>query len=340
MAQQGDDSKGDSVDDNTVNRVTSGLTYLLRPIKGLDSNRKYLSCAANGSVVDLWDKNDGSGRQQWLITKVGMEQNNGIFHLVPHDGLSSNRKFLSCTSDGSKCDLWDKDDDSGRQRWVFIPIGEDPKTEQPLFNIRVEKGVNNGRTWLSCASDGKRVDLWYSDDKSGRQRWIVEPLDMVIQGIDFDTAAGQILDKAPMEIATQTLENTTSSVQAMKFVVSSEVTNASTFAQEAGVSVTVGTEFETGVPFVADGKVSMSLTASYKASWSSSSSTKQSWTQEFPVQVNPGKTVRATATVFKANMSVPYTATLKSKATGQTAKAKGVWHGASTWDIQYKTQEI
>jgi len=333
MAQQKYYDEGKN-DPNTVNDIATGVTYHLYPLKGLSTNNKYLSCTSDGGKVDLYHKDDNSGRQQWKLKQLSMSGKNAVYNITPFDGIfGSNKKIFSCTWDGKKVDLYHKDDGSGRQRWVFIPNGRDPKSNQPVFNIRVLRGVDNGRVWLSCTDNGKLVDLYHRDDGSGRQKWVVTPVDMKIVSIDYQLDAAKILNSSPMLLASQTLRNHTGQKQSMKFTVNQEVTNESTFNNTAGISVTVGTTFSAKVPMMGDSEISMSATASYEHSWGGSKSTKQSWSQEFPVEVDANKTVKAKAIVKKVVMDVPYVATLKSSATGKVAYVRGVWKGTHTYDI-------
>lgn len=97
---------------------------------------------------------------------------NVLYNVRVHRGVATDRKLLSCGGTGEKVDLWTVDDDSNRQKWMFV------KLPDGSYNIRVYGGVTTGRTLLSCGSDGAKVDLWTVDDGSGRQRWILEPLAM------------------------------------------------------------------------------------------------------------------------------------------------------------------
>jgi hypothetical protein len=81
-------------------------------------------------------------------------------------GLDTNRSLLSCTPDGTKCELASVDDGSGRQKWKVVGI--------PGFGIKcyiIVSGGTKGRTYLSCNEDGTLVDLWERDDRGGRQVW-------------------------------------------------------------------------------------------------------------------------------------------------------------------------
>ena len=56
----------------------------------------------------------------------------------------------------------------------------DTNIQRPVFNIRVEKGTYDGRKLLSCSDNGEVVDLLTHDDGSGRQKWVLTPLDTQI----------------------------------------------------------------------------------------------------------------------------------------------------------------
>lgn len=144
----------------------------LQVLRGLTSARSLLSCTADGGTVDLFDQDDGSGRQQWRVELVPGRTD--VYHIFVVGGVSGDRRYLSCTSDGTKVDLFARDDDSGRQRWRFVPVSGSGIPS--YYNIRVDAGVTNGRVLLSCTPDGAVVDLWHTDDPSGRQRWQVQPL--------------------------------------------------------------------------------------------------------------------------------------------------------------------
>lgn len=144
----------------------------LQILRGLTTNRCLLSCTGDGKTVDLWSNDDGSGRQRWtfVLSKVRGEQE--VYNIVVEKGLTSDRKFLSCSSDGARVDLWSVDDGSGRQRWEIFPIDNSPTPD--TYMIKVCEGVASDRRYLSCTPDGKKVDLFPGDDGSGRQRWQIQ----------------------------------------------------------------------------------------------------------------------------------------------------------------------
>jgi hypothetical protein len=54
-----------------VQNSSSANTYLIQSCGGVSTNKKFLSTNADGTKVDLWSEDDGSGRQRWTITSLG-----------------------------------------------------------------------------------------------------------------------------------------------------------------------------------------------------------------------------------------------------------------------------
>ena len=66
----------------------------------------------------------------------------------------------------------------------------------------------------------------------------------------------------------------------------------------------------------------------------------KSWKASFMVSVDPGQTVRVASTTTRARLEVPYTITLRSKATQVEVETKGLWVGESTWDPRHTVTTI
>lgn len=143
---------------NAVNIVASG---------GLDSDKNLLSCTDDGTVVNLWNVDDASGRQKWQFTRV--DGYDDVYNIKVVNGVNSSRKYLSAMPDGTSVNLWTEDDGSGRQRWKLIPVKN--YSSYTTYLIEVYGGISSDRKYLSCSADGTSVDLWREDDASGRQIW-------------------------------------------------------------------------------------------------------------------------------------------------------------------------
>jgi len=149
----------------------SGTDRNFQVLRGIDGNASLLSCTADGAKVDLWGKDDGSGRQKWNIFRV--EGFDDVYNIMVSGGIDGDKVYLSCTPDGKTVDLWHTDDGSGRQRWQFVAVGSNVPD---YYCIRVFGGTSGDNVYLSCTSDGKTVNLWNADDGSGRQRWQLQDL--------------------------------------------------------------------------------------------------------------------------------------------------------------------
>lgn len=149
----------------TTNYSASAVN--LQILHGLTTDRNLLSCTDDGTVVNLWSGDDGSGRQKWQFKRV--EGYNDVYNIRIFNGVYSSRTYLSATPDGNSVDLWPEDDGSGRQRWKVIPVKN--YSGYNTYLIEVFDGVWSDRKYLSCSADGTIVNLWTADDGSGRQIW-------------------------------------------------------------------------------------------------------------------------------------------------------------------------
>jgi hypothetical protein len=145
----------------------------IRIAGGTPIDRKYLSAGSEGDYLDLFNRDDGSGRQRWFIETPPQRWFMGgrkpsYVHIRVAGGTPPKRLLLSATLDGEIVDLFAKDDGEGRQRW-FIE-------QQPggYVHIRISGGTPEDRRLLGANSNGSGVELTDKDDGSGRQRWIID----------------------------------------------------------------------------------------------------------------------------------------------------------------------
>jgi len=290
----------------------------IRVSGGTNAGEDFLSCTAKG-LVDLYSKNDGSGRQTWVFHAV---QKN-TFNILISGGTNEGAIFLSCTAAGL-VDLYDKDDSSGRQRWTLH------KVSAGVYNIIVFDGVDDLK-FLSCTADGK-VDLWNEDDGSGRQRW---KLTVPVAYVNFDLEKGIIFSTTPEVLAEQTLRNMSSVTQSMTFQVSETVTETSTFSNNSGGSVKIGSTIKCGVPCVSNKTICKELTVSYSHTWGKTETISKQVTSSFPLVAPPGKTVVCKAIVTEAKLRVPYVFIF-----GDGTEETGIWEGVSVFGLETEIYEL
>lgn len=134
---------------------------------GTPKDKKFLSCTKDGKKVDMYKKDDNSGRQKWEIKAVPGLSNQ--YNILVNHGVKNDRKFLSSNLDGVNVYLSDKDEGTGMQRWEFRKAYKNKDVN--IFKVKVAGGVIGKNKLLSSLLDGDRVMLASKDDGSGRQRW-------------------------------------------------------------------------------------------------------------------------------------------------------------------------
>jgi hypothetical protein len=101
----------------------SGLTnvYNIKVAGGRDGCNIFLSsasCAGGSNLVDLFNVDDGSGRQRWMLSPSGSG-----FNIQPFNGRAGCNDFLSVASCGTDLvDLFGVDDGSGRQQFTLTAV--------------------------------------------------------------------------------------------------------------------------------------------------------------------------------------------------------------------------
>ena len=116
----------------------------------------------------------------------------------------------------------------------------------------------------------------------------------------YHTSRGTATTLRPERIGYQYINNTDSSVeQSTMFSVSETVTETSTFTHTAGIEVMVGTEFTSGVPSLAEGKITVEVTASYEFSAGIERSVEKQMQADYNCVAPAGKIVTCEALLFK-----------------------------------------
>ncbi|MDD2665990.1 MAG: ETX/MTX2 family pore-forming toxin [Methanocellales archaeon] len=119
---------------------------------------------------------------------------------------------------------------------------------------------------------------------------------------------GRKLDKGQTVLTNLNYENKLDIPQSITFSGSKESTETNTWNNTVGITAKAETTFVTGIPRIAEGKITVGLEASYQHEWGGSVETKSTFSWECPIQV-PAKTkVRAEALVINSVINVPYRA--------------------------------
>lgn len=92
-------------------------------------------------------------------------------------------------------------------------------------------------------------------------------------------------------------------------------------------------DFVASIPFVAEGQIEITAELSNQWKWGKVDSTSFSYTAAIPVKVQAAESVKVSAIVSSGTLTVPFTIYLSSISTGVKVETKGIWRGATTWDL-------
>ncbi|XP_069478113.1 tachylectin-2-like isoform X2 [Ambystoma mexicanum] len=167
---------------------------------------------------------------------------------------------------------------------------------------------------------------------------------MKILNLDFLTDIGTIFNEGIEVVAEQDYDNKDSSTPLNStFKFDKTYTQESTFSHDHGFAIAVGAEtsFKTGIPFIAEGQLKISLSASTTHNWNfgekNTTTTNFSLSSNFVVQ--PGKAVHQKAVVKKAKIDVPYCATILT-IFGYKTTISGIWKGVCYFNLRVKQTDV
>ena len=157
--------------------------------------------------------------------------------------------------------------------------------------------------------------------------------------LTFTTKEGKITNQAPQFLKMEVYDNSGSSQTLYSsFRVSQQVTEKSIFTQRRTftISASATANLEIGLPYVnAGGKLGVSAARSKEISLTEENWTAITYNEESRVEVAPGKAVVKEAVVTKAELIVPWTATVIT-GLGYETTIDGEWRGITTYNFQVK----
>jgi len=208
-----------------------------------------------------------------------------------------------------------------------------PALCNPLENSCCSAGGFCGDSDAHCKCDGC-VD--YSCPSCSE----VNSKDYEVIAMEYHVDKAKITPLRPTAVGGEEINNQGSSDQSVAMSISETVSETMSFSHSAGVSVTVGTEFSVGVPFLAEGKVSMEMSASYDFSYGTETSVEKSLQAEFTCVGAAKKRTVCGAVLVKDQVSIPYTMTWGLKrAKVCTCQEKGVFHEVAANRLELDVDE-
>src|SRR5687768_12245366 len=89
--------------------------YTLEVLRGLSSNRDLLSCPPEGNTIDLWNENDGSGRQLWFFESTDDPK----YYRIRVSGGMNNPSQMYLTGSGQNRVILGPLSNAIRQQWAI-----------------------------------------------------------------------------------------------------------------------------------------------------------------------------------------------------------------------------
>lgn len=156
---------------------------------------------------------------------------------------------------------------------------------------------------------------------------------MTISRIEYHLDNWKLISAAPSNMPSQTFTNKTDLNQIMEFTFSETRTSTYTFEHSHGFGITVGTKGKIGIPFVAEGEISLEASTTHSWTFGSEISETVTFGTRFPVEARPGQTIIAKAAITRSIMDVPWTIYTKHVETGFEVQTHGTFHGVQYYHV-------
>jgi len=242
-------------------------------------------------------KGDHGRWKNWKFCKRGQHMI-GLNFRSEHDqddgdDTAGNNVQMRCTDDqvldgeGERWGRWDG--------WKICPgrsfmCGVEAKIEQHHGHRYDDTGLNQVKL-ICCTSPSFIVGFTYGQLNDASYATVPEVLGTI---------------EIKNECATEHLG--VCQPQRKSFHIDRSTTTVRSWDHSAGVSITLGTTIDAGVPFFVGGEITASVTGSYTHKWGSKVQQKKSWKSTDTCIAAPGFKVTCKFMITKSTLSVPFTA--------------------------------
>jgi hypothetical protein len=188
------------------------------------------------------------------------------------------------------------------------------------------------------------ADRNYIDDATPMN--IEEPVvRRTVRNVVYDLDKAIITDLQPLVIAEQTASNSSSYKNDVTVNYTHSYTITKSWSHSFSVTVGVETEFKCGIPFIAEGKVGVSVETSYTGQWETSEETTDSISGAITIKdVDPGKKVKVYVHGERSKLTVPFRYEQIDYYSDGSNSPKtlddGVFYGVSEYTTGWETSDI
>jgi len=178
------------------------------------------------------------------------------------------------------------------------------------LNNTFDQGSYNGSAVnIDCHQSALAGFYGYTGDWCDRFGFIIfeQPVSAVFNNFTYTTFTN--VPPFPVILLTEVATNSTNTQQSVTLAAGDVVTTQSSWTAKVGISVGLKTTLETGIPFVANGKVEVSVTGSFDYSWGEVISDTTNFTKTTPIILPANTKAQVTISGNKYTATVHYTAT-------------------------------
>lgn len=235
--------------------------------------------------------------------------------------------FAVMQSDGNFCCYQGKtpaDSSSQGFRWGTVQLGHYPPANGQYRAVLQDDGN-------FCVYRQDSTLALFSTDAIDPVKDVAE-----ITSIVYDVASAKVLQTSPEELYRQTVHNNTDVSQSSSISGSRSIAETSGWSDSLAVKVGAKTTFKTGIPYVAEGKIEVSVELTNTYTWNGSETETKTWNFSTPVTVPPHSAIVALVAATLSTIAVPYTlsGTLILQSGAQLpGHVSGIYTGSNSHDM-------
>jgi hypothetical protein len=175
-----------------------------------------------------------------------------------------------------------------------------------------QKTAGGGKFFLILQDDGNLCVYKGSGPESqGDLVWHANRTDSLkdvseIISLVYDLDRAETTPEGFSDLYKETVHNNTAQTQSSSITGSISVSETSGWSDTLGFKVGVSTSFKTGVPCIAEGKVTVSVEMSNTYTWNGSTTNTKTWGFSTPVSVPAHSKMSAVVSAHRSTIVVPY----------------------------------
>ncbi|KAK9741466.1 hypothetical protein RND81_03G108300, partial [Saponaria officinalis] len=272
---------------------------------------------------------------------IAFQADNGLFFDYSTQGFTSSDigidTVMNETEINKDGDIQIKQKGAGGLYWgftsdVMYPIPNLPDLkEKTLFSVVKLKGNNTIAL--------RHLPPTSSVDEESQFQVVECAFSRTVQVLEFDLDKSRIYNMSPISSATHTYDNPTDEEQEATMNLSISTTKTSTWNNSVSVGLGVETTFKTGVPFIAEGSITVSAETSYSHDFGGTVEEAQEVGDTYTFKVPPMTRVTGRGVATKGTCDVPFSYSqvdhLPDGSIERTTLSDGVYTGVNAYNFYH-----